>query len=817
MGVNMTIKDELQLKPEELKKCCSLDAYTFETTKDLESMVGIIGQDRAREALDVGLNIKKKGFNIFVAGQWGSGRTTFVNEYAKSIAKNEPVPEDIVYAKDFQNFHNTIAIRLNAGRAKDLIDKVYETISFLRKEIQNHFISKEYENAKKQILIEHKKETKEVLEELNKIGALYDFEFKQSEKGIVSIPLSDGEPMSEEEYNNLTDEEYEEMKENSEKLQVESADLFNQIRNIEKDYRDSIDDLNKSMGERIVKYNFLELRNEYSENNSVIKYLDALQEDIVKHINEFINNDNDVKDNPMMLFKNKDSERFFDRYKLNLFVDNSELKNAPVVFETNPTFQNLLGSIEFTVEMGVKKTDFRYIKNGALHRANGGYLIVLAKDILSNPFAWRGLKRALLDEEITIESMSSSYSVFSASSIKPEPIALDLKVIVIGTPRIYHILANYDEEFGKLFKIRSDFDQQNDRNDKNILKMAEFISKYCRENELRHLEKDAVAHLIDYSSRMVANKKKLTAHLKTISDIIVEADTIANREKTDFINSEHIEKTLNRRERRDNKYEEAILELFEDGTYLLDVSGKKVGEINGLAVLSTGQHSFGKPNKITVSTYKGKAGIINIEREVRKSGSVHDKGVLILEGYLGYKFAQDKPLAFTASIVFEQLYGGIEGDSASSTELYAILSSVAGVVINQSIAVTGSVNQRGEIQPIGGINEKIEGFYKICKLKGLTGNQGVMMPIQNVKNLTLKDEVIEAVRDGMFSIYAISHIDEGIEILTGIPAGELEEDGQYPEGTINYLVNEKLIELGSDDTNETEDEEKDEEQSDSDE
>lgn len=813
----MTIKDELQLKPEELKKCCSLDAYTFETTKDLESMVGIIGQDRAREALDVGLNIKKKGFNIFVAGQWGSGRTTFVNEYAKSIAKNEPVPEDIVYAKDFQNFHNTIAIRLNAGRAKDLIDKVYETISFLRKEIQNHFISKEYENAKKQILIEHKKETKEVLEELNKIGALYDFEFKQSEKGIVSIPLSDGEPMSEEEYNNLTDEEYEEMKENSEKLQVESADLFNQIRNIEKDYRDSIDDLNKSMGERIVKYNFLELRNEYSENNSVIKYLDALQEDIVKHINEFINNDNDVKDNPMMLFKNKDSERFFDRYKLNLFVDNSELKNAPVVFETNPTFQNLLGSIEFTVEMGVKKTDFRYIKNGALHRANGGYLIVLAKDILSNPFAWRGLKRALLDEEITIESMSSSYSVFSASSIKPEPIALDLKVIVIGTPRIYHILANYDEEFGKLFKIRSDFDQQNDRNDKNILKMAEFISKYCRENELRHLEKDAVAHLIDYSSRMVANKKKLTAHLKTISDIIVEADTIANREKTDFINSEHIEKTLNRRERRDNKYEEAILELFEDGTYLLDVSGKKVGEINGLAVLSTGQHSFGKPNKITVSTYKGKAGIINIEREVRKSGSVHDKGVLILEGYLGYKFAQDKPLAFTASIVFEQLYGGIEGDSASSTELYAILSSVAGVAINQSIAVTGSVNQRGEIQPIGGINEKIEGFYKICKLKGLTGNQGVMMPIQNVKNLTLKDEVIEAVRDGMFSIYAISHIDEGIEILTGIPAGELEEDGQYPEGTINYLVNEKLIELGSDDTNETEDEEKDEEQSDSDE
>jgi len=803
MGAIMTLKDELKLKPEDLKNTCSLEAYNFQTTEDLDNMIGIIGQERAQEALTVGLSIKKKGFNIFVAGQWGSGRTTFVNEYAKSVAKNEPTPNDIVYAKDFQNFHNSIAISLKAGRAKNLIDRVYETISFLRKEVENHFISKEYENTKKQILIEHKKKTKEILEKLNKIGVLYEFEFKQSDKGIVSIPLAAGEPMSEEEYNTLTDEEYEEMRENSEKLQVESADLFNEIRNIEKNYRDSIEKLNKAMGKRIVEYNFIELRKEYSNNTSVINYFDALQDDIVKHINEFVNNDSDGKDNPMMLFKKKDSERFFDRYKLNLFVDNSELKNAPVIFETNPTFQNLLGSIEFTVEMGVKKTDFRYIKNGALHRANGGYLIILAKDILSNPFAWRGLKRALLDEEITIESMSSSYSVFSASSIKPEPIALNLKVIVIGTPRVYHVLANYDEEFGKLFKIRSDFDQQNDRNDKNILKMAQFISKYCRENELKHLEKYAVSYLIDYSSRMVASKKKLTARLKTISDIIVEADTIASIDNLNFINEEHIKKTLNRRERRDNKYEEAILELFEDGTYLLDVTGKKVGEINGLAVLSTGQHSFGKPNKITVSTYKGKAGIVNIEREVRNSGSVHDKGVLILEGYLGYKFAQDKPLAFTASIVFEQLYGGIEGDSASSTELYAILSSVSGKAIDQSIAVTGSVNQRGEIQPIGGINEKIEGFYKICKLKGLTGNQGVMMPIQNVKNLTLKDEVIKAVKDGMFSIYAISHIDEGIEILTGVPAGGYKEGDKYPEGTINYLVDQKLVELGQDNENDT--------------
>lgn len=792
----MTVRDELKVKVEDLKNCCSLDGYNFDTTKELDEIEGIIGQERAKEALKVGLEIKRKGFNTYLAGQWGTGRTTFVNEVTKKIAEKEAIPPDYIYANDFKNSNHTIAIRVKAGKAKGLIEKVYQTISFLRKEIENHFISKEYENAKKQILIKYKDESQRLLEELNEIGLIYNFQFKQSEKGIVSIPLLDGEPMSEEEYNNLSDEEYSEMKENSEKLQVESADLFNEMREIEKRYRENIKEVNKSVGRRIVSYNFLELRNEYSENKSVIDYLRLLEDDIVEHINEFINKKSDNIDASMMLFKPQNKEKFFDRYKLNLLVDNSELTSAPVVFETNPTYQNLLGSIEFTVEMGVKKTDFRHIKSGALHRANGGYLIILAKDILSNPFAWKGLKRVLLDEKITIESMSSSYSIFSASTIRPEPIPLDVKVIIIGTPRLYHLLANYDEEFGKLFKIRADFDLENVRNDKNILKMAQYMAKFSKDNRLRHLEKCAVAKLIDHSSRLVSNKKKLSARMKKISDILIEADSIASKEKADFINEKHIQKTLDRRERRDNRYEELILEYFEDGTYLLDVKGKKVGEINGLAVISTGQHSFGKPNKITVSTFKGEAGIVNIEREIRTSGSVHDKGVLILEGYLGYKFAQDKPLAFTASIVFEQLYGGIEGDSASSTELYGILSSLSGKPITQSIAVTGSVNQRGEIQPIGGINEKIEGFYKICKLKGLNGKQGVMMPIQNVKNLTLKDEIVEAVKKGDFSIYAIDHIDQGIEILTGVKAGSRDSEGNFPEGTINYLVDKKLVELG---------------------
>jgi len=673
-------------------------------------------------------------------GQWGTGRTTFVKKIANKIAANEVIPNDYIYANNFVDAHNTIAINVEAGQAKVLIDKVYQVISFLRKEIENRFISKEYENSKKQIFFRHKKESDEVLNELNEIGKLYAFEFKQSEKGIISLPLLNGEPMSEEEYNDLTDEQYDEMKENSEGLQVETADLFNKIREIEKDYRERIIELNKTIGRKIVSYYLIEIKSEYKENGSVLNYLTLLEDDVVNNIKEFINFENDTDEKTAVLFKTKNKERFFDRYKLNYFVDNSELNFAPVIFESNPTYQNLMGSIEYTVEMGVRKTDFRHIKCGTLHRANGGYLIVLAKDILTNPFAWKGLKRALLDEKVSVESMDPSYSVFSASTITAEPIPLNVKVIVVGAPRIYNILAAYDEEFAKLFKIRADFDNENIRNDENVFKMAKFISSYCNDINLHHFTKEAAEEIIDYSSRLVANKNKLSARLKIISDILIEADNFAENENKQYVNKMHVKKTLERRERRDNRYEELILEYFEDGTYLLDIEGEKIGEINGLAVISTGQHSFGKPNRITVSTYKGKAGIINIEREVKTSGSVHDKGVLILSGYLGYKFAQDRPLAFTASIVFEQLYGGIDGDSASSTELYAILSSLSGKPINQSIAVTGSVNQRGEIQPIGGINEKIEGFYKICKLKGLNGKQGVMMPIQNVKNLVLKDE-----------------------------------------------------------------------------
>jgi lon-related putative ATP-dependent protease len=465
-----------------------------------------------------------------------------------------------------------------------------------------------------------------------------------------------------------------------------------------------------------------------------------------------------------------------------------------VVYETNPTYNNLLGNIEYENEMGVLKTNFTKIKPGSLHAANGGYLIMNVRDILENIYTWKGMMRSLQNDEIKIESMQSMMGYPVTSALKPEAIPLDIKVILIGDPRTYSTLYSYDEQFSKLFKIRADFDIEMDRTKDNVMKMQSFIATHCEKENLRHFTREAVCKVVEHSSRIADSQKKLSSRFNQIVEILYEADAWAEQDGSDRVQLKHIEKTIQEKIYRNNMYEEKTLEYFEDEIYLLDVQGEKVGEINGLAVVGAGEYSFGKPSKITVSTYRGKSGLINIEREARTSGKIHDKGVMIINGYLGYKYAQEKPLALSASIVFEQLYSGIDGDSASSTELYAIMSSLSGKPIKQGIAVTGSVNQRGLVQPIGGVNQKIEGFYKVCKIKGLTGDQGVIIPKQNVNDLMLNEEVINAVKEGKFHIYAIEKIEEGIEILTGIPAGEKNEEGKYPEGSIHCLVDNKLHE-----------------------
>lgn len=790
--------DHLKLTPQQLSNACDLSLLNFTTTEELVPIRGIIGQDRAKEALRFGLNVTQKGYNIYVSGQWGTGRNRFVNMLTEEQAIKGTPPCDWLYVNNFKDPYHPLAIQVENGKGKDFIKHIERAIRFIRRGIIEIFSSREYENARHKYMDDYNQRANAIVEELNAIGEKYNFMFTLTEKGIASIPLKDGQPMSEEAYNAISQKEYDRLVENSQKLNLETIDYFNRLRVEEENLRVKLKSLDEQMVRHHVKFHLDDIKEKHKNNEDIKRFITMLEDDIVENLDHFKAEENEKEsNNPFAMFaaSRENKEAFFERYRINLFIDNSDVQTAPIVFESNPSYQNLIGSIEYVNEMGVMKTDFSMIKPGALHKANGGYLILLAKDILSHPFAWKSLKRSLLDEAVDIESRSTYNSAYVAQTIKPQPISINVKVIIIGDYYTYSLLNAYDEEFQKLFKIMADFDVDMARNSATIDQFARFVATKCKTEDLRHFTKRAVALLVEHATRLSDDQEKLTAHLKTLGDVIIESDAWAKYYNADVVDETHVKKALIERIVRASKYEEQTLKLYENGTYLLDVDGYKVGEINGLAVVGIGLYSFGKPSKITVSTYQGRQGIINIEREARTSGSLHDKGIMILTGFLGRMFAQDKPLALTASIVFEQLYSGVDGDSASSTELYALISDLSGVPINQAIAVTGSVNQRGYIQPIGGVNEKIEGFYKVCKRKGLTGDQGVVIPVQNVKNLMLCDEVVEAVKAGKFSIWAVSHVNEGIELLTGRKPGKRTKNGHFEKGTIYDLVDTRLRHL----------------------
>lgn len=790
--------DKYRLQADQLTCRIPIEDLRFETTEDLTPLFEMIGQERAAKAMEFGLNIKQRGYNIYVAGGWGTGRNTYVRYITNKKILETPAPNDWIYVNNFKNPRQPIAISLANGEGKKFKKSMARTVEFIQNEIGEAFISKEYENTKAILRQEYSAKNAAIIEALNEIGQKFNFAFTQTERGLVSIPLKDNKPMSEEEYKNISEKEYEALSSNSNKLTLETVDLFNNLRSEEELYLNKLDDLDAKMGRKIVAFHIGNLIKKYGGNDDIKTYLASIVEDIVENIDEFKEEEPQENNNPLaMLQQPKNKEDFFNRYAVNLFVDNSEKDSAPVEFEVNPTFNNLIGNIEYRNEYGAWKTDFTQIKPGALHHANGGYLIIQTRDLLTAPYAWNGLKRALINKEVNIENIGKQTGVNGAQTLRPQPIPLDVKVIIVGDFYTYNALFNYDEEFRKLFKVLVDFDDQVERNRESITKMARLIAGYAEKGNVKYFDKFAVAEIVNYTTRLADNKDKLSAHLNVIVDLIYESDSWASIYGDTIVGKEHVLKALEEQKNRMNRFERRLLENFEDGTYLLDVNGFKVGEINGLAVLGTGVRSFGKPSKITVSTYRGKAGLINIEREANQSGPSHDKGVMILNGYMGYKFAQDKPLTLSASIVFEQLYSGVDGDSASSTELYAILSSLSGIAIDQSLAVTGSVNQRGEIQPIGGVNEKIEGFYEVCKLKGITGTQGVIIPHQNVKNLMLNQEVVQAVEDEKFHIYAIDHIDQGVELLMKTPAGERQKNGKFKKGTVHQLVDKKLEELGT--------------------
>ena len=779
-----------ELKWSELSNRCKDIELGFETTEELPGLAGIIGQKRAASAMEFGLSIKRFGYNIFVSGITGTGRSSYARSIANKIAANHKPADDWCYVYNFKNPDRPIAINLPAGIGSEFVEDMDKLIKDLKGKISGIFGGEEYENQKSQIIEEYQKNSARIMEEFNEYAKEQGFMIKRGQQGILTVPIVDGKPIEEEDYANMTAESKKEIEVKSFQVQKQLMDSMKRVKEMEELTKEKIAESESRIALMATEAPIDELLKKYGRSEKVKNYLVMVQEDIIKNIGHFKQSEK-AKEEEVPLLKRPPTVDPSMKYNVNLIVDNKDSEGAPVIFDTNPKYYNLLGRIEYDSNMGVITTNFTKIIAGSIHAANGGYLIINISDIAKSPESWDGLKRALKNNCITIENVFTGTNVISGG-MKPEPIPLDIKVILIGNAHVYHTLYNYDEDFRKLFKIKADFDIDMQSDIDNVKKYAKFIGSHCRENGLLHFDSGAVASVIDYSRRLADHKNKLSTRFNDIVEVIYEADAWARLDASDFVKRVHVKKALDEKVYRSNRVEEKLQELIDTNVILISTEDKVLGQVNGLSVMNFGDYAFGKPSRITTTVFAGEKGILNIEREVKMSGSIHDKGVLILSGYLGEKFAQEFPLSLSANICFEQLYDGVDGDSASSTELYALLSSLAEVPIKQYIAVTGSVNQKGEIQPIGGVNEKIEGFYQTCKYKGLKGHEGVMIPYQNVVNLMLNDEVIEAVKEGKFHIYPVRTIEEGIEILTDMEAGTKDDEGNYEEGTLFNLVKKKI-------------------------
>ncbi len=785
--------EHLLLSPDALAWQCDPAQFEFTSTAELPPLEGTIGQDRALTAIEFGLGIRDGGFNVFVLGEPGTGRSSTIKKLLSRRAANEPVPEDWCYLNDFKESGRAVCLRMPAGMGRQLQKDVEALVVRLAEEIPRVFESKEYEQQKNQIASDYQEKHHRLYEELEVEANRKHFVLQRSVSGLVLVPTKDGQPLSQQEYEDLSDEERATLDQSGSELQERLAEVMRQVRDQEKEMRAATLKMEKEVLHLAVGHLFEELEEKYRDYDQVLEHFADCTKNILERIDEF--RPSEGPSLPIPGLKGLSQEPSFDRYRVNLFIDNGELSGAPVVYEANPTYFNLFGRIEHVIQMGNAITNFTMIKPGALHRANGGYLILDCREVLINVFTYEALKRSIRKREVKIEDMAEQFRLIATVSLKPQPVPLDCKIILIGTPQLYYLLYTLDPDFRKYFKVKADFDRMMKNTWENVQQYALFVAAKCNEENIRHFEPAGVARLVEYSARMIEDKGRLSSRFLDIADLIREASFYAVRQDQALVGAAHVELAIEAKTYRSNKVEERIQEFIDEGSILVDTDGSVVGQVNGLSVYMLGDYSFGKPSRVTVRTYLGKGGMVNIEREVKLSGPTHDKGVLILAGFFGDRFAQDKPLALAASICFEQSYGGIDGDSASSTELYGLLSALSGRPVRQGIAVTGSVNQHGHLQPIGGVNEKVEGFYTVCKAKGLTGEQGVMIPVQNVKNLMLNKEVIEAVAGGQFRIWAVSTIDEGIEILTGTPAGERQEDGSWPEGTVNGLVDRRLRQM----------------------
>ncbi len=778
------------LKPlniEELYQCCDPSVFAFNTTDELPEAIETIGQERALRAIDFGLNLENSGFNIFMLGENGTGKMTTIKAFLSKKAAEEPVPSDWCYVYNFKDTDVPLAISFDPGMASLFQKDMDELVKTLRVEIPKIFESKEYEKQRSQIVEAFQQKQKEYFSALDEDAKAKGFSIRKSVSGLMIVPIKkSGEPLTEEEYEALEEAVKAKIDSMGKTLQERLNDVVREVRDAEKNLKVILAKLERDAALSVVGHLTDDLKHKYRSHEKIFNYLSEMTEDILEHLDDFKGQEEQTP--PMPFMRMQKNEPTFTRYAVNVLVNNKETTGAPCIFENNPTYFNLLGRLEYKFQYGVASTDFSMIKAGALHKANGGYLVINALDLLRNMFSYDALKRALRNGEVRIEDIWEQYRMISTTTLRPEAIPLKVKVILVGTPYLYYMLHNADDEYRELFKVKADFDSRMNSNAETVQKYAAFIASTSKKEKTLPFDRTGVGKVVEYGARLAGHQKKLSSQFSEVTDIIREANYWAKKAGSPVVQDSHVEKALQEKVYRNSRIEERIQEMIVEGSIIVDTAGTKVGQINGLAVLDMGDYMFGKPSRITAKTYTGKAGVVNIERETKMSGKIHEKAIMIISNYIHSTYAAKKPISFSASITFEQLYEMIEGDSASCAELYVILSSLSGIPLKQNLAITGSMDQHGDVQPIGGVNEKIEGFFDLCKVRGLDGTHGVVIPQKNVHNLMLKKEVVDAVRDGKFSIYAISRVEEGIELFTGMAAGLIKDDGTWPDGTLSHLV-----------------------------
>ena len=783
-----------KLEPDVLYRRCEADKFEFESTADLEDLTELIGQPRAAEAVNFGVGIQQNGYNLFALGPAGTGKQAFIRYYVETRAAGESVPPDWCYVNNFDDNRKPAALKLPPGRAGKLHDDMDTLVEELGVTIPEVFQSDEYNTRAEAIDQELKDRQDQAFESLNKKAEAKNIMLMRTPTGFTLAPMRKGKPIFPKEFRELPEEERNKIEEDSNALQDELRETLHKAPQWQEESRQKFAELNREMAAGVVAHRIDELRKEYEQMQQVVEYLNDVEEDIISNFRKFLPEEQRRASLFGIELPGQEEEmHWFNRYRVNVLLAHDVEGGAPVIYESLPSYNNLVGRIEHQAQQGALLTDFTMIRAGALHRANGGYLLLDAIKVLTQPFAWEALKRALESRKVKIESLAQITSLISTVSLDPESIPLDVKVVLMGEPIIYYLLSYYDPEFADLFKVQVDFASQMDRSAESQQQYARLLATLARKEQLLPFNRDAVARVIDHSARLADDNEKLSTHMRSVKNLMQESDYWARERGESTVGAVDVQRAIDAQVRRADRIRERIQEEIQRGTIMIETAGSKVGEINGLSVMMLGDFSFGRPSRISARVRLGKGNVVDIEREVKMGGPIHSKGVLILSHFLGARYALDYPLSLSASLVFEQSYGGIEGDSASSAELYALLSALAQVPIRQSLAVTGSVNQHGEIQAIGGVNEKIEGFFDLCNSRGLTGEEGVLIPATNVKHLMLRNDVVSAVEQGRFAVYPVSTVDQGIELLTGVSAGERDAEGQFPADSINRRVEDRLI------------------------